>query len=82
MTRDRTPTLVASVTDNAGLDATDIRLSVDGRRVPAFDYAPGSGTLSYTCPSLKLGWHTAEITATDKQGQGATKSWRFRVVRR
>ena len=81
-TRDRTPTLVASVTDNAGLDATDIRLSVDGRRVPAFDYAPGSGTLSYTCPSLKLGWHTAEITATDKQGQGVTKSWRFRVVRR
>lgn len=82
VTRDRTPTIVAKVTDDESLGRDQIRLSLDGSQIEDHDYEPESGTLTYTCGRLKLGWHRVEIVATDGGGRETTETARFRVVLR
>ncbi len=81
-TRDRTPTIAATVSDDVSeLSASSIRLYVDGAEKTNFSYDPSNDTLSYTSGRLSYGYHTVEIVATDEARNTTTESWRFRVVR-
>jgi spore coat protein A, manganese oxidase len=82
VTRDRTPTIVAKVTDDESLGREQIRFLLDGSPIEDHDYEPESGTLTYTCGRLKLGWHRVEIVAADGSGNETTETARFRVVLR
>ena len=82
VTRDRTPSIVARVTDDENLGKENIGLFLDGSRIEGYEYAPESGMLTYTCQPLKLGWHRVQIVATDGGGLQTTETARFRVVLR
>ena len=82
VTRDRTPNIVAKVTDDEKLSKDNIGLFLDGRMIQDYDYDPETGMLTYTCRRLKLGWHQVGIVATDAAGLEATETVRFRVVLR
>lgn len=80
-TRDRTPTISATVQDDTtALARSDIAVSVDGRRVTNFSY--NDGRLSFTSKRLSRATHAVELTATDAQGARATETWSFRIIRR
>ncbi len=81
MTKDRTPTIIATVKDTpAKLAKANIKLYLDGRAKANFSYSPSSGNLTYTSKRLRLGWHTVKIVATDAQGRSTVKTSKFRVV--
>jgi hypothetical protein len=82
-TRDRTPTLAATVRDaGTNLTAADIELSLDGQPVPRFAYSRDTDRLTYTPRSrISRGGHTVEIVAHDAQMLTGRRSWSFRVVR-
>lgn len=79
-TRDRTPTVAATVRDaEGGLAKSDVRLYLDGRR-RSFSYDPATDRLSRTTGRLSHGRHTVRVTAEDAAGNTATRGWSFRVV--
>ncbi len=81
-TRDRTPTVKATVRDGqSNLLKSNIKLYVDGKTVTTFSYSPSTDRLSYTTQRLSYATHTAKIVATDAAGNAATKTWRYRVAR-
>lgn len=81
-TRDRTPTIRATVSDDrTNLAKSNIKLFVDGRRKTTFSYDRSTDRLRYTSGKLSYGWHTVRIEAKDAYNNSATETWRFRVVR-
>ncbi len=81
-TRDRTPTIRATVRDaESNLSAEDVELRVDGERVEA-RYNAETDRLSYTPrEALARGKHEVEIVATDSEGASSTRTWTFKVRR-
>ena len=81
-TRDRTPTIVATVRDDrAELTKNDLRFYLDGVAKGAFSYNAGTDRLSYTSGKPSLARHTVKIVARDAAGNVAIQTWRFEVVR-
>ena len=79
-TRDRTPTVRATVRDaQANLSKSDIKLYFDGRRKEDFSYNRRTDRLSYTTGKLAKKRHTVKIVAIDKAGNKKVRTWRFRV---
>jgi thermitase len=83
-TRDRTPRIAATVSDDrTKLAQGDITLTLDGRdRTGAIAYDAGAERLVYDSVRLSTGQHKMEITATDEAGNTTTATKTFRVVRR
>ena len=81
-TRDRTPTVAATVRDNrTELSKSNIRLALDGRERAGFSYDAGTDRLTYNGGQLSVGNHKVTITATDAAGNDTTETWTFKVVR-
>lgn len=83
-TRDRTPTIKATVKDNlTNLSKGHIKLFLDGKQVPKtkFSYNRSTDGLTHTSKKLTFGKHAVKIVARDAAGNVALKSWSFRVVR-
>lgn len=79
-TRDRTPTIRATVKDNfTNLSKSNIKLYVDGTRKTAFSYNPGTDRLSYTIGRLANRRHTVKIVATDAARNTSARAWAFTV---
>jgi Kelch motif len=79
-TRDRTPTIGATVTDvGSELGQEDIKLFVDGQQ-KQFTYSAETDRLTYQSGTLSPRGHTVTVEATDEAGNKATKSWSFKVV--
>ena len=80
-TRDRTPSIAATVRDaQTDLAKSNIKLYVDGNRRD-FSYDRSTDRLSFTPGSrLTFGKHTVKVLADDSV-LSATKSWSFSVVR-
>lgn len=76
------PTLHAKVTDDTGVRAARIKVTVDGLRAKRLEYVARTGKLTAT-PRKKLapGRHTVKVVATDAAGNRAVKTWRFKVRR-
>jgi hypothetical protein len=81
-TRDRTPLIVAIVSDaQTDLARGNIELlSVDGRSND-FSYDPATDKLIHPSNRLSFGKHTVEVKANDGS-KAATRIWSFKVVRR
>lgn len=82
-TRDRTPTIQASVRDTqTDLSKGDLRLYLDGRGVGSFSYDRGRDVLRYVPRRpLSYGSHAVKVTATDSVGNTAAAKWAFKVAR-
>lgn len=81
-TRDRTPSIAATVQDNRSeLMKSDIRLFVDGNERTSFSYDRVGDRLSYTSTRLSYARHTVKIVADDDAGNTAIQRWRFTVRR-
>lgn len=81
-TRDRTPTISATVSDNrTELTNSFIRLYVDGRAITNFTYDQANDRLSYTSSRLSYGGHTVRVDVTDADRNTATEAWSFRIRR-
>lgn len=83
-TRDKTPTIRATITDlQTDLAKANLRLAVDGRAVAEakFSYNPSTDGLAFTPErGLPAGRHTVKVVARDDvllTGQG---TWSFRVT--
>ena len=82
-TRDRTPTITATVRDDRDeLSANDMSLVLDGQTRATISHDAGTDRLTYDSGRLSVGKHTASITATDATGNDTTRTWTFKVVRR
>jgi hypothetical protein len=82
-TRDRTPTVAATVRDDrTELSESNIRLALDGRERAGFSYDAGTDRLTYNGGQLSVGNHKVTITATDAAGNDTAETWNFKVVRR
>jgi thermitase len=82
-TRDRTPTVAATVRDDrTELSESNIRLALDGRERAGFSYDAGTDRLTYNGGRLSVGNHKVTITATDAAGNDTAETWNFKVVRR
>ena len=80
-TRDRTPTIRATVRDGESeLAASDMRLRVDGAK-KAFAYDPVTDRLSRTTGKLSYGRHSVRVAAEDAAGNATARAWSFKVVR-
>lgn len=81
-TRDRTPTVSATVRDaQTNLAKSNVLLYVDGRRKTTFSYNTATDRLSYASPRLSYARHTVRIVARDPQGLVGSRIWRFNVAR-
>jgi Tol biopolymer transport system component len=75
VTRDRTPTISATVKDNlTNLSRDNITLRVAGKRVSTFAYDCATDKLTYTPKRLTKGKKTVSIAATDAALNVGTKS--------
>jgi hypothetical protein len=82
-TRDRTPTLTATVRDDrAELSQGNLSFSLDGQERNTFSYDATSDSFTYNSGQLSIGKHVARITATDAAGNTAVAPWTLKVVRR
>ena len=81
--RDRTPKIIAAVSDGqTELAREDITLNLDGRPVTGFAYDGETDRLSYTPGrNLASGRHFVEVTARDEAGNVAAQRWSFRIAR-
>jgi len=80
-TRDRTPTLRATVLDaDATLTEVDLRLFLDGAEIGVDERGYRDGVLFHT-PDAKLryGKHVVEVVATDQDGGRTSERWTFTV---
>jgi hypothetical protein len=81
---DRTPTIKAKVFDRGDGDRLrkkDIKLKLDGDRIPRndFSYSTRKELLKHTPENnLSRGKHTVKITAGPR-GDRATRSWSFKI---
>lgn len=81
-TRDRTPTISATVRDaQTNLAKRDVLLYVDGRRKTTFSYDRSTDKLRYTSPRLSFARHEVKIVARDPRGPDTVKKWSFKVIR-
>jgi thermitase len=81
-TRDRTPTITATVSDNrTDLENRSIRLYVDGREITNFTYDQANDRVSYTSSRLSYGEHTVRIDVMDADLNTTTEDWSFRIRR-
>lgn len=79
-TRDRTPTISATIRDNAtDLQKSNIKLYVDGKLKTAFSYDRNTDRLSYTTGRLANKRHSVRIVATDDANNTSARTWRFTV---
>lgn len=82
-TRDRTPTIRATVRDaQTDLAKRNVRLWVDGRRVERFSYDRATDRLAHTAKRLGPGRHTVLIVARDGEGLSRSRLWGFGVRKR
>lgn len=82
-TRDRTPTISATVTDDQSeLSNSDVQLFVNGKPLTKFDYDQGTGLLSATIPRLSFGRHTVKLIATDAATNSKEQRSSFEVVKK
>lgn len=80
-TRDRTPTVRATVKDEqVNLAKRDIKLYFDGKRKGKFSYNRRTDRLSYNTGRIAKKRHSVRIVAVDRAGNRTVKVWRFRVV--
>lgn len=80
VTRDKTPTIGATVKDNiTDLSRDNISLRVAGKQVTTFAYDPATDKLTYTPGRLTKGKKTVSIAATDAALNVGTKTWSFTV---
>jgi uncharacterized repeat protein (TIGR01451 family) len=82
-TRDRTPTIEATVRDaETDITLSHISLYLD-EQLRSFSYDQGTHRLTFTPRRrLSFGSHTVRIVARDDAGFSTTETWSFRVVRR
>jgi hypothetical protein len=81
-TRDRTPTIRATVRDSqTNLGKGNIAVYVDGRRRSTFSYDRARDRLSYGGGRMAYGRHTVRVVARDDVGLRTSRSWNLRVVR-
>ncbi len=81
-TRDKTPTIRATVEDNlTDLQKADMELYVDGNLISLtrWSYSASTDALVYNSPRIGKGKKTVKIVATDAAGNVLTKSWYFTV---
>lgn len=79
-TRDRTPTIGATIRDNAtDLQKSNIKLYLDGKLKTAFSYDRNTDRLSYTAGRLANKRHLVRIVATDDANNTSARTWRFTV---
>jgi dipeptidyl aminopeptidase/acylaminoacyl peptidase len=83
-TTDRTPTIMATVSDQqTNLAKTNITLTFDGQTIPrtAFAYNRSTDKLTYTPDKkLALGKHNVRVIAKDEANLSTTKNWDFEIV--
>jgi subtilisin family serine protease len=80
-TRDRTPTITATVRDDRDeLSQNNVLFFVDGLEIDAFSYDASTDRLTYQSARISAGKHTGRIVATDAAGNGTIRTWPFRVV--
>jgi subtilisin family serine protease len=80
-TRDRTPTITATVRDDRDeLSQNNVLFFVDGLEIDAFSYDASTDRLTYQSARISAGEHTGRIVATDAAGNGTIRTWTFRVV--
>jgi hypothetical protein len=81
-TRDRTPTVVATVRDGlTDLAKSNMQLFLDGQQVTAFSYDQSKDRLTFTPTSqLSFANHTVRVIARDEIGNRTTKQWAFKIV--
>ncbi len=81
-TRDKTPTVTATVTDGeTDLSSEKIQLFMDNQAVTGFAYDAATGKLSFTSKKLKKGSHTLRIEATDGK-LSSSESFTFKVKKK
>ncbi len=82
-TRDRTPTIRATVTDRlSAVRRGDLTLVVDGRRIGGFTWKAQQDRLTWTPPrAMARGRHTVRVVAFDAAGNRTVKTWSFTVRR-
>jgi subtilisin family serine protease len=82
-TRDRTPTITATVRDDRDeLSQNNISLALDGEARSNISYDASTDRLTYQSGRLSVGEHTVTINAADAAGNDTTRTWTFKVVRR
>jgi len=79
-TKDRTPTISATVDDNSQMTQANVQLYLDGTRRTAV-YDPTTERLEYNARRLSYSRHTARIVAKDNAGNVVEEISRFTVVR-
>jgi hypothetical protein len=82
-TRDRTPTIRATVRDSrTDLVKANVKLFVDGVPKTAFSYNVTTDRLAFTPKSkLSFGKHRVKVETQDAAGNLMAKAWSFRIVR-
>lgn len=81
-TRDRTPSIRATLRDDqGGLTRRHVSLQLDGRARPV-RFVPATGRVGYDAGRvLSLGSHTVRLVVTDRAGNRTVAQWRFTVRR-
>jgi thermitase len=79
-TKDRTPSISATVDDNTQLTQANIQFYLDGSRRTA-EYDPTTERLKYNARRLSYARHTFKIVAKDAAGNVVQEFSRFAVVR-
>lgn len=82
-TKDRTPTVSATIKDNrTNLAKSNITLVFDGKKRGTFSYNRNTDRFSFTPGSrIPLGKHTVKVVARDGAGISKVATWKFSVVR-
>lgn len=81
-TRDRTPTIKATVRDNmTNLSKNNIKLYVAGNRISLtkYSYIQNTDRLIYKSSKLSKGRKNVKIVATDAAGNIVRKTWHFNI---
>ncbi|WP_211349328.1 PKD domain-containing protein [Nocardioides litoris] len=82
-TRDRTPTVKATVADSGQrIGRSQVTLRVDGEVKPGFRWNASTGRLTWT-PGKRMaaGRHTVRVVVVDAAGHRTVTQWRFTVRR-
>ena len=81
-TRDTTPAIKATVTDDVtDLQEADVDLYLNGSPIPAerWGYDAATDLLAYNAPRLPRGKKTVKVEATDAAGNATTGTWSFKI---
>lgn len=82
-TKDRTPTVRVKIRDASEVRKNDIKLFINGKRVPSrkLIYYPSAKLVVYRTPTLRYGKNRVRVTATDIARNTGSRSWSFRIVK-